>query len=109
MAPIGRTGCRPNASYVLPEAPLAPLDFLVRRIRAEYEEMPGLCLTFPQACRLWQVDAAMCQRVLDILVGENFLARRKDGSFIAIQASAPRPVKATLRPLASVPALRRSA
>ena len=74
---------------VLPEAPLTPLELLVRRIRAEYDEMPGLSVTFPQACRLWQVDTATCQRVLDILVGENFLARRKDGSFIAFKATRP--------------------
>ena len=64
--------------------------------------MPGLCLTFPQACRLWQLDAATCQRVLEILLGERFLAQRPDGAFIAFQADAPRPfsvqVKAVLRP-----------
>ncbi len=35
-------------------------DRLLARIRGEYDEMPGLRLTFPQACRLWQIDGTTC-------------------------------------------------
>jgi len=46
----------------------------VHRVRAEYLEMPGLCLTFDQACRLWALDDRACGRVLTDLVAEGFLA-----------------------------------
>ena len=45
-------------------------DVLIARVRREYREMPGLCLTFAQACRLWQVDAPTCQALLDQLLKE---------------------------------------
>ena len=56
---------------------------LLSRIRGEYREMPGLRLTPKQACCLWQLDAATCDAVLNSLVDEGFLARTKDGSFVA--------------------------
>ena len=46
---------------------------LVRRIRAEFEEMPGLRLTLRQATRLWGMDPASCRAVVDALVGTSFL------------------------------------
>ena len=58
-------------------------DTLLNRIRAEYREMPGLCLTLRQACRLWQMDPADCTRVLDALVAERFLIRTPAGTYIA--------------------------
>jgi len=45
--------------------------------------MPGLCLTLPQACRLWRIEAAACAGILDMLVAEHFLRRTPTGSFIA--------------------------
>jgi hypothetical protein len=56
---------------------------LMGRVRGEYREMPGLCLTIPQACRLWQIDRADCERVLGALTAEGFLARTAGGAFIA--------------------------
>ena len=65
----------------------APVDDsqepLIGRVRAEYREMPRLCLTVQQACRLWQVDATTCTRILDVLVVERFLRRTPTGTFIA--------------------------
>lgn len=55
---------------------------LLKRVRAEYREMLGLQLTVAQACRLWTLDPETCERVLDTLVREHFLCRRRDGSFI---------------------------
>ena len=46
---------------------------LLDLIRAEYEEMPGLSLTKPQAQRLWGLDAATCGTVLDALVSAHVL------------------------------------
>ena len=48
-------------------------DRLVRRIRAEFEEMPGLRLTLTQAARLWGLDHQTCRAVVDALVGTSFL------------------------------------
>ena len=63
---------------------MSPPETLVVRIRGEYREMPGLRLTFAQACRLWQVDGATCNAVLQTLVDEGFLIGRQDGTFIAL-------------------------
>ena len=63
-----------------------PSDSLVSRIRGEYTEMPGLRLTFAQACRLWQVDAPTCELLLEQLVRESFLRQTVDGFYIALPA-----------------------
>ena len=52
------------------------------RIRGEFNEMPGLCLTPAQARRLWGVDPCTCAGALDDLLREGFLRRRSDGSFV---------------------------
>jgi hypothetical protein len=62
---------------------MPPLDSLVARIRGEYREMPGLQLTFAQACRLWQLDASTCEMLLEQLVREAFLYKTDNGAYIA--------------------------
>ena len=47
-------------------------------IRAEYLEMPGLCLTVAQAARLWNVGREECLQTLDALTRAGFLYRSKD-------------------------------
>jgi hypothetical protein len=42
-------------------------------IRAEYQEIPGLCLTRKQAQRLWNLDSATCDTLLQEMVAEHFL------------------------------------
>ena len=74
---------------------------ILARIRAEYREMPGLRLTFAQACRLWQLDAATCEGVLQSLLAQNFLVRTANGSFMALptpQVAWVTPLKATMGP-----------
>lgn len=49
-----------------------------RRVRrtvivAEFNEMPGMRLTLPQAARLWSLGADECARLLDDLVRAGFL------------------------------------
>ena len=58
------------------------MDFpaLVQRVRAEFNEMPGLRLTPAQAARPLGLDASSCQRVINALVGAAFLKRAADGS-----------------------------
>ncbi len=70
-------------------------DRLLARIRAEYDEIPGLRLTFSQACRLWQLDDASCRAVLAQLVVEGFLYRTPDGAYGAFRERR-RPAKAAL-------------
>ncbi len=62
---------------------MATHDLLLARIRGEFSEMPGLRLTFAQACRLWHLDAATCHTVLEALVAERFLYRTREGAYAA--------------------------
>lgn len=55
---------------------------VVRRIRGEFLEMPGLRLTEQQARRMWCLDETACEAVLGALVDARFLAKTRDGSFI---------------------------
>lgn len=55
---------------------------LVRRVQSEYLEMPGLCLTFDQACRLWALDGRTCRRVLQDLVADGFIAVSARGIYV---------------------------
>jgi hypothetical protein len=63
-------------------APELSFEALLQRIRAEYEEMPGLNLTTPQACRLWNLDERTCQDALSALVAHQFLKRTPAGRYV---------------------------
>jgi hypothetical protein len=63
---------------------------VVRRIRGEFLEMPGLRLTAAQARRLWRLDETSCDAVLGALVDARFLAKTRDGAFIRQDRSSPR-------------------
>jgi hypothetical protein len=54
---------------------------LLDRIRAEYLEMPGWCLTLEQMQRLDSVERTLCKRVLDALVDAKLLCVKSDGSY----------------------------
>ncbi len=62
---------------------------VVRRIRGEFLEMPGLRLTLSQAQRLWRLDKTACDAVLGALVDTHFLARTRDGAFIRHDSNSP--------------------
>jgi hypothetical protein len=47
----------------------------------DYRELPTLNVTFPQACRLWQVESGECTRALERLIAEGFLGRN-DGKYV---------------------------
>jgi hypothetical protein len=55
-----------------------PPNEWVERIRAEYLEMPGLCLTRRQMRRLFVLDAGTCDAAVDELVRSGFLRFRAD-------------------------------
>jgi hypothetical protein len=59
-----------------------PLESVLRRIRAEYIEMPGLRLTTAQAQRLWGLDRAACDALMGALVDAKFLFRTPGGVFV---------------------------
>lgn len=56
-------------------------DRLLERVRGEFNEMPGLILTIPQAARLWGVTTPEAQDVLAELVHGGFLARNPRGLY----------------------------
>jgi len=58
------------------------LDDLLRRVRAEFLEMPGLRLTRAQARRLWALDEVHCEAVLAALVDARFLVESRNASFM---------------------------
>lgn len=53
--------------------PASRVTDLVGLIRAEYDEMPGLCLTRAQIQRLWLLEPAACDNVLRALVDAGYL------------------------------------
>ena len=55
---------------------------LLRVIRAEYLEMPGLQLTIRQAQRLWGLDAPTCAAMFDALVTARFLRRTQRDVYV---------------------------
>ncbi len=60
----------------------------LRRVRAEFLEMPGLKLTVSQAQRLWGMDRSTCEALIDALTAARFLARTRDGSVVLRSAHA---------------------
>lgn len=78
------------------KVPEASLDDLVRRVRGEYDEMPGLSLTMPQAQRLWALDHPTCSVLLRALVEARFLRRTARGRYV--RAEQPAVVRARSRP-----------
>jgi hypothetical protein len=82
-----------------PEA-VCSADDVMRRVQAEFLEMPGLRLTDAQARKLWGLDAASCSTLLDALVKLNFLFRTRDGAFMRVEHATP--AKAALRPRRSI-------
>jgi hypothetical protein len=54
---------------------------LIERIKAEFLEMPGLRLNVAQAQRLYGVEQALCQAILNTLVDAGFLRVNTDGTY----------------------------
>ena len=53
----------------------------LERIRAEYQEMPGLRLTSAQVSRLCGVERSSCEQLLEALVDTRYLERSTDGRY----------------------------
>jgi len=63
------------------EDPPPILMALTQRIRAEYQEAPGLRLTVAQGTRFWGLDFATCEYAFETLEHTGFLSRCSDGSY----------------------------
>src|SRR6476659_505517 len=64
------------------------LHRLVHRVRSEFNEMPGLQLTLPQAARLWGLDHEASRLVIDALVEGSFLRWTARGTVVRIDRAA---------------------
>jgi len=58
------------------------MEAVVNRVKAEFNEMPGLRLTISQAMRLWGLNRAQCEQVIDHLVREAFLKLTPTGDVL---------------------------
>ena len=69
---------------------MAQQQAMLKRIRAEYLEMPGLHLTFLQVQRHSGEDPHLCRAVLDTLVEERFLCVKPNGAYARVSDGQPR-------------------
>ena len=56
-------------------------DEVLRRIWAEYAEMPGMSLTVHQGQRLWGLDRDTCAAALELLTAAGFLRKTTTGKY----------------------------
>jgi len=63
---------------------MSHIDRVVERIRAEFAAVPGLKITSPQACRLWNVSEETCRAALDALVADRFIWLAPSGRYVAL-------------------------
>lgn len=59
----------------------ADIENWLHMARAEFDEMPGLVLTVPQAARLWSLDPTTCIDVLGRLRELGYLTTTRNGAF----------------------------
>jgi hypothetical protein len=58
--------------------PVIAVDDLPSLIAAEFDEQPGLRLTFPQVRRMWGLTDEECRHVLQYLITTGHLVRDGD-------------------------------
>jgi hypothetical protein len=63
------------------------LDDLPARILSEFDDLPGLQLTFSQVRRLWDVPEIECQEALDYLTGIGLLRRNVNGRYCLVRVT----------------------
>ncbi len=62
------------------------LEAVIRRVRAEFVEMPGLRLTPAQATRLWGLERDACHAVIAALIDSEFLRWTPAGAVTRAEA-----------------------
>jgi hypothetical protein len=60
------------------------VETVTARVRAEFEEMPGMTLTVPQASRLFGLDDEVCLRIVEQLVKASYLRWTHTGAVTRI-------------------------
>jgi len=60
------------------------VEKLAERIRAEFDEMPGMVLTMRQASRFFGVDHEMMRSVIDELVASAYLRLTRGGEIARV-------------------------
>lgn len=76
------TWFRPTALAAQPwQGDREDVGALTRRIRNEFAEMPGTCLTAQQACRLFGIPREVGTCILHQLVAEGVLHIVRDGRY----------------------------
>jgi hypothetical protein len=65
-------------------------ETLVARIKSEFNESPGMCLTLRQGARLWGIPPEECARVVDRLVQEDFLRWTRNGELVRSESGGHR-------------------
>src|ERR1044071_2072108 len=79
----------PLRSSAMKQGSKSVAEEVLRRVKGEFLEMPGLRLTEAQARRLWGLDAAVCGALLGALVDANFLFQTRDGAFMRVEYANP--------------------
>ena len=80
---------RPEASSLSQTDRVVQIDPLDarERIRSDFQEMPGLCVTLTQAQRLWGLDESTCVVALSALVSEGYLRKAMAGMVRYVRAA----------------------
>ena len=63
------------------------VDSLPLLILSEFDDQPGVRLTFAQVRRLWDLSEAQCRDVLAYLVGQGLLRRCADRQYCRARSS----------------------
>jgi hypothetical protein len=79
-------GAAPRYGSALAPSPAMELESVVRRVREEFLEMPGLRLTPAQATKLWGLERDVCHKVIDSLIARDFLRWTSAGSLVRNEA-----------------------
>jgi hypothetical protein len=74
VASLGVAGAGERRNLIVRKA-------LLRRIRSEFEEMPGLTLTLPQGSKLFGVSTDACARIFSQLSEGGLLQPRQHGGY----------------------------
>ena len=62
--------------------PAIGIPLLAQRLKAMYQEMPGMRLSAADAARLAGLDPSVCREILEALADAHFLKRGDDGTFL---------------------------
>ena len=60
------------------------VELVAKRVRAEFDEMPGMTLTMRQASRLFGIEGDICQTVFERLVTMSYLRWTPSGSITRV-------------------------